>query len=299
MVIDKAYELLEGACDMHVHGGPDVTPRRQDIIDIAEEAFNAGMAAVVFKDHYTCTADRAYVAGKAAPGINIFGGIVLNHAVGGFNVHAVDMAVRLGAKVVWMPSIDAAYTVEKVWVTDETPWLKPFVRLKNPEKGLSIFKEGGESPELIQEVKEIIDLLRGTNVILDTCHCSPRETYSLVRQAKDAGLERIVVTHPNCSVNRMTIAEQKELAGMGAYLAYAFLPCMPMFDGQRPVEIARMISEVGAKNCILISDFGQSINPSVVEGMRMFIAHMLAAGIPEEDVRVMVRDNPQWLLGLR
>ncbi len=299
MAADRAWELLEGACDMHVHGGPDVVPRRQDIIDIAEEAGKAGMAAVVFKDHNTCTADRAYVAGRAVPGINVFGGIVLNYAVGGFNVHAVEMAVRMGAKIVWMPSVDAAYTVEKVWVADETPWLKPFVWLKDPQQGLTIIEKGGDGNQIIPEVKEIIDLLRGKDVVLDTCHLSPRETYMLVREAKKMGLERIVVCHPNCSVNKMTIPEQKELAEMGAYLAYAFLPCMPMIDGQKPTEIAAMISAAGPDRCVLFTDFGQSLNPSVVEGMRMFIAHMLAAGIPESDVRVMVRDNPQWLLGLR
>lgn len=297
MTNDRANELLQGACDLHIHGGPDIVPRRQDIIDIAEEARNAGMAAVVFKDHNTNTADRAYLASKVVDGIKVYGGIVLNRSVGGFNIHAVDMAIKLGAKIVWMPSVDAAYTIGKVMVTDETPWLKSIVWMDKPNDGLTIFQNDDEST-ILPEVKEILSLMRGTDVILDTCHLCAREAYALVKEAKAMGLEKIVVSHPNCSVNKMTIQEQKELAAMGAYLTYAFLPCMPMYDGQKPTEIAEMIRQVGAKHAVLISDFGQSQNPSVVEGMRMFITHMLLAGISETDVQLMVRDNPQWLLGL-
>jgi len=295
-LIDKVNELLIGACDLHIHGGPDVVPRRQDIIQIAEEAKSAGMSAVVFKDHNTCTADRAYVASKVVSGISIFGGLVLNHSVGGFNAHAVDMAIKLGARVIWMPSVDASYTIQKVVVESETPWLKQAVWLSRPEQGLSIFKKGGEANEIAPEIKEILYLIREADIILDTCHLSPKETFILVKEAKNIGLSKIAVSHPNCSVNRMSISEQKELAEMGAYFTYAFLPCMPMIDGQKPTEIAKMITEVGPKHSILITDFGQLQNPTVVEGMRMYITHMLLAGLKESDIKLMINENPSKLL---
>lgn len=287
--------LLEGACDIHIHGGPDIVQRRQGIVEIAEDAKEHGMAAVVFKDHNSSTADRATVARQFVTGIEIFGGIVLNHAVGGFNLHAVDMAIKMGAKIVWMPSVDAQHTIEKVVIEDATPWLKPIVWNDVPSKGLTVLDEKGE---IAACVKDILDLINGTDVILDTCHLNAEESYKLVVEAKKIGLSKIVVTHPNCSVNKMTIQEQKELAAAGALLTYAFLPCMPMFDGQKPSEIADMIKQVGPEKCILISDFGQVQNPTVVEGMRMFITHMLMCGISDEDVRLMVRDNPQQLLNI-
>lgn len=294
MFLEKSIQLLEGACDIHIHGGPDVVQRRQEITGIASDAKEYGMAGVVFKDHNSSTADRAGIARQLVPDIGIFGGIVLNHAVGGFNLHAVDMAIKMGAKIVWMPSIDARYTIQKVIVEGVAPWLKPSVWLRKPEDGLSVLDEDGT---ILPVVKEIIHLLRDKDIILDTCHLSALESYKLVVEAKKAGLSKIVVTHPNCSVNKMTIQEQKELADAGAMLTYAFLPCMPMYDGQQPTEIADMISQVGPNNCILISDFGQVQNPTVVEGMRMYITHMLMAGLSEDDIRLMVKDNPQKLLG--
>lgn len=295
MLLDQSFKLLEGACDIHIHGGPDIVERRQDIIEIAEEAKSHGMAAVVFKDHNSSTADRARIASRLVSDINIFGGIVLNHAVGGFNLHAVDMAIKMGAKIVWMPSVDASDTIQKVAVEKKTPWLDPIVWIDTPDRGLNVLNE---DKEVIPEVKNILALLRDTEVILDTCHLNAEESYTLVKEAKKMGLSKIVVTHPNCSVNKMTIPEQKELAEAGALLAYAFLPCLPMYDGQQPVEIAHMIKQVGPKRCILISDLGQIQNPTVVEGMRMFITHMLIAGLTESEIRVMVKDNPQALLSL-
>lgn len=295
MLLEKSIQLLEGACDIHIHGGPDVVQRRQEITDIASDAKEHGMAALVFKDHYSSTADRARIARKIVPDIGIFGGIVLNHAVGGFNLHAVDMAIRMGAKIVWMPSIDARHTIQKVIVEGIVPWLKPSVWLSKPEDGLTVTDKGGT---ILTAVKEIISLLRDKDVILDTCHLNALESYRLVVEAKKAGLKKIVVTHPNCSVNKMTIQEQKELAEAGAVLTYAFLPCMPMYDGQQPTEIANMIREVGPRSCILITDLGQVQNPTVVEGMRMYITHLLMAGLSEDDIRLMVKDNPKKLLDL-
>lgn len=77
------------------------------------------MAAVVFKDHNSSTADRARIARQFVPGIGIFGGIVLNHAVGGFNIHAVDMAIKMGTKI-WVPSVDARHMMQKVTVENIT-----------------------------------------------------------------------------------------------------------------------------------------------------------------------------------
>jgi hypothetical protein len=295
MLLDKSIMLLEGACDIHIHGGPDIIQRRQDVVEIAEEARQYGMAALAFKDHNSSTADRASIVQKIVPDVGIFGGIVLNYSVGGFNVHAVEMAIKMGAKIVWMPSVDAQETIRKVKIEDKTPWLKPIVWLSDPDQGLTVLDEKGN---LLPKVKEIISLVKNSDLILDTCHLNAKESYKLVVEARKMGLSKIVVTHPNCSVNKMSIQEQRELVEAGAYLAYAFLPCMPMIDGQQPAEIAGMIKEVGAEHAILITDFGQVQNPTVVEGMRMFITHMLMASLTESEIRSMVKDNPQMLLNL-
>ena len=297
-MLDKLEELIQGAYDLHVHAGPDIVPRRQDILDVARDASNLGMGGLVFKDHYTTTADRARIAREVVPGVNSFGGIVLNYPVGGLNPEAVDKAIKLGAKIIWMPSVDAAYTVKKVIVTNETPWLKPFVSLNRIEDGISVLKGGISGSELVPEVLEILKLIADADIILDTCHLCAKEAFPLVKEAKKMGINKIIVTHPNCSVNKMTINEQKEFSKLGAFLSYAYLPCMPMYDRLDPREIVPMIEAVGTNHCLLFSDFGQVLNPPVVEGLKLFIGTLLALGIPEDGIQTMVKHNPEILLNI-
>jgi hypothetical protein len=297
-MLDKVAELIRGAYDLHVHAGPDIVPRRQDIIDVARDARDAGMGGLVFKDHWTTTADRASIASKVVPGVNLFGGIVLNHAVGGLNPEAVDKAIKLGARIIWMPSVDAAYTVKKVVITNETPWLKPFVSLNRVEDAISVLKGGLDGSELVPEVREILKLISDADVILDTCHLCANEAFPVVKEAKRMGISKIIVTHPNCSVNKMTISEQRGFAELGTFLSYAFLPCMPMYDRQDLREVVEMIKTVGAEHCLLFTDFGQILNPPEVEGLKLFIVNLLASGISEDEIKIMVKHNPETLLNL-
>jgi len=293
---ERVRELMKGACDLHIHAGPDVVPRLQDVVEVARDARDAGMRALGIKDHNTNTADRCYIASQIVPGIELLGGIVLNHTVGGLNPETVEKAIKLGTKIIWMPSLDAALTIYKVHVTHETPWLEGFVKRKDPKEGISIFKGGMEGDEVLPEVREILKLIAEANVILDTCHLGPREALALVKEAKEIGVERIIVCHPNCSVNLMPIDVQQELAKLGALLSYAFLPCMPLFDRQDFRDIAKMIREVGPENAIFFTDFGQLPNPTVVEGVRMFIASLLAVGFKYDEVRAIASENYKRIL---
>jgi hypothetical protein len=59
-----------------------------------------------------------------------------------------------------------------------------------------------------------------------------------------------------------------------------------------------IIKSVGAKQCIMGTDLGQSFNPLPVEGMRMFIVTLLKNGITEDEINLMLKLNPGKLLGL-
>ena len=97
---EQVKELLIGACDLHIHSGPDVAPRQQDIIELARDAAQAGMRALAIKDHNTITADRAaLVHSVLGDSILVLGCIVLNYSVGGFNAEAVERGVAWGAPI--------------------------------------------------------------------------------------------------------------------------------------------------------------------------------------------------------
>ena len=296
---EQVNELMTGACDLHLHSGPDVAPRQQSIVEIARDAVEAGMRALCIKDHNTITADRAALVREVlGDDVLVMGSIVLNYALGGWNIEAVEKALAMGARIVFMPSMDACLTIERVHVTGDTPWLLPFVKLKDPQQGLTVMNRYPDGDRIIPEVEEILRLIAAKDAVLDTCHLGAHECRFLIRAAQQAGVKRIIVTHPNCSVNPMTMEEQKEFAKAGAYISYAFLPCMPLFDRQHPAEIAEMMKAVGPERCLLFSDFGQIVNPPSVEGYKMFLANLLAVGMKPKDLKKAAAENPARLLGL-
>ena len=59
-----------------------------------------------------------------------------------------------------------------------------------------------------------------------------------------------------------------------------------------------MMTEVGMDNCLIFSDFGQTVNPTPVEGYKMFLASLLAVGLNEKDIKKAACFNPIRLLGL-
>ena len=76
---------LAGVIDLHAHSGPDpeFRPRLLNDIDLARLARRKGMRAIVLKNHYTASADRAELVMEEVGGIEVFGAVVLNRAVGG------------------------------------------------------------------------------------------------------------------------------------------------------------------------------------------------------------------------
>ena len=107
-ISNQAWEAIRGGYDLQVHVAPDVIARCTDDVDLAKDFLARGLKGFVLKSHYVPTAERAKVVQRAVPGIACFGGITLNHSVGGFNPVAVEIAGRSGAKIVWMPTVDAA-----------------------------------------------------------------------------------------------------------------------------------------------------------------------------------------------
>ena len=92
---EEFLEILKGAVDMHIHSAPSLFPRLVDHVEAAEGAKSYGMRAVVLKEHHGYTSDRMYFVRKLVTGIDVYGGVVLNNAVGGINAYAAE-AVRAG-----------------------------------------------------------------------------------------------------------------------------------------------------------------------------------------------------------
>jgi hypothetical protein len=283
-------DLLKGAVDVHLHTAPDIFERRLSDVEAAQQAKKAGMKAIVIKNHITMTADRAQLASTLTD-FSVFGGIVLNYSVGGLNRHAVEMAIGFGAKEIWMPTINAANYMKK-------PTISQFTKvLPKGLKGISLLDN---NKELVPEVEPILNLIAEHDLILATGHISVEEGKKLVEKARDIGVKKILITHPHIDFINCPIEDMKQLVKNGAILEHCYDVITPHMAHSVPSStIASAIKIVGAENCIMSSDGGQKQNPPPTEMLRLFIQEMLKHGITEREIRVMVKENPIEVLGIK
>ena len=282
IAVTASAQTLTGVVDIHVHSDPDSMPRSIDAIDAAKLARSRGMRALVLKNHYEPTASLAYLVRKEVPGIELFGGIVLNRTVGGVNPAAVERMPRVKGgwgRVVWMPTFDAE---NQVRFSKEN---RPFV---------SVSKNG----LLLPEVKEVLALIAKNKLTLATGHSSPQEDLLLIRAAKDLGVSRIVVTHAMLPPVKMNVEQMKQAAAMGAYLEFVYNALLGPNKSFEMPEYAAAIRAVGPEHCILSSDLGQAGNPLHPDGLEAFFRGLRGQGFSAAEIDRMSKTNPARLLGL-
>jgi len=290
-------ERLHGVCELHVHATPSIFERPYDEIELARQMRVAGYSAVLFKCHHSMSAPHSYLVRKAVPGIEVFGGVVLNYPVGGINPEAVEAAIGFGAKEVWMPTIHAANHIKIIGVAgypQQVQAVKVKRRLKEV-KGICIL---GPDGELVPELHEILEMIADAGIILGTCHLSLEEDFALIEAARKAGVKKILGTHPGWTATNWSIEDQVKMAEMGAMMEYCYNACMPYEARLDPKKIAEGVRRIGASRCVMATDLGQPYNPNPVDGMRQFIRLMMKLGLSEREIRAMTRDNPSRLLDI-
>jgi hypothetical protein len=275
-------QSLNGVVDIHAHCDPDSVARSIDAIDLARLAQQRGIRALVLKNHYEPTASLAYLTRKMVPGIELFGGIALNRTVGGVNPAAVERMTKVKGgwgRVVWMPTFDAE---NQVRFSKEN---RPFVPVSRDGK-------------LLPEVLEVLRIVAANNLTLATGHSSPAEDLMLIRAAKQAGVQRIVVTHAMLPPVRMNLEQMKEAAQLGAQLEFVYNALIGPNKVFEIGEYAAALRAVGPEHCILSSDLGQAGNPLHPDGLIAFFKALVAQGFTTAEVDRMAKSNPARLLGL-
>jgi hypothetical protein len=274
-------DFLHGAADLHVHSSPDVDPRRYDDIDLAREAARAGMSALLIKSHQNSTVERATLVSRIVPGIRILGGLVLNETVGGLNPAAVEVALRLGARQVWMPTRSAR----------NHRW-----HLGPRDDGITIF---GPDGRVVPAVDRILDLIAPSECVLGTGHLSPKESVALIGRARARGVRRILVTHPEWKVTFFPCALQRELAAdRGLWFERCYVSTTHRCGFTPMKTITDAIADVGIASTILSTDLGQPDTPPPVEGLCLYAEALRASGFSADDIRRMSVDHPCGLLGV-
>src|SRR5437016_195874 len=198
-----AVSPIAGLIDFHTHAAPDVFGRAVDDDELALLAAARQMEAVVFKNHVTATADRAWLVRKHVAGVKVFGGVVLNGGVGGLNPQAVEWMWRMQGgygRVVWFPTFDADNHVKQRGTA---------------AAGIAVVDDGGGASTAAREILKVCARQR---LVVHTGHSSAEQALALIAAAREAGCERIVVTHAQFEVVSMNEAQMKKAAAMGAKL---------------------------------------------------------------------------------
>jgi hypothetical protein len=281
-------EILEGAIDHHIHAYPDFVYRTQDMIEVSIDAVHAKMRAVGFKDHFFNTGGCAYLVqkhidymvkkGDLQQSIQVYGGIGINFRM---DVEMVQTALRYpNIKMIWFPTFKST----------------GYYRAVGQPGGIPMVDEKGK---VTPEVERILELSVEAKVGIGLGHTDFQELYPIAKRAKEIGA-RTVLDHPLLELNKLTLDEIQELAGLGVYVGAYCQPMIPSIYQPvcDPMETVELIKKVGAERCIIGGDFGQVLHVKSIEGNRIFVRALLGFGISKGDIIKMFRDNPAKLLWL-
>ena len=288
-----ADKLLKGAVDLHVHSGPSTMPRQVDHFQAVEEAAAAGMRGILFKDHHYSVAPFIPIMDRVLGHLDVamYGGLVLNNSVGGLNPFVVDAQLKMGAKLIWMPTAQSANHIRS---SHRKQRLASNVQLK-PSPAITVVDAYGE---ILDEVKQILDSIAEFDAILSSGHLHVWEIWKLFTEAKKRGVRRLLVNHPMYGLH-FTYEDITEMAEFGALIEQsACLYVDSRFNVFSPQDLKEHLLAAGVAHSSIGSDLGQVDNPTPVEGLRQAIKLCLALGFTEEEVQTMVRDNPAKLVGL-
>lgn len=296
---ERARELVRGGFDPHVHIAPDVSPRRITDLELARRCLEVGLAGFVLKSHYAPTAERAAVVTAAVPGVRALGAIVLNHAIGGLNATAVEIAARQGARIVWLPTVSSENEFGDVEAADPDGNVPVWVRFElelraagvRPQPVPVVDRAGEPLPELLA----VLAAVARHGLVLATGHLSRDEIFTVVDAAVDTGVETIVVTHPEFPSQRISPRDQQALAERGALMERAFTTAHTRKCSWEDVFAATRA--VGARHTVWGSDLGQCFNPPVEDGLALMADRFLDAGFTGEEVRIMAVENTRRLAG--
>jgi len=250
-----------------------------DDIDLAQLAKARGMRGLVLKNHISETASRAALVMKVVPGIEVFGGIVLNKAVGGINPDAVEWMHRIygsRGKIVWLPTFEADKHVKTL--------------LKPDAVGLTVAPNGQVSPEM----EAILKIIARENLVLATGHVHPEEIIAVVKKGRELGVKNIIITHALTNVPGLTMEQAKQVADMGAVIEVCFLqflagpnaplPFLTHWTQINAKHVSQALKELGASGILVSTDLGQSGNMVHPDGIETAIAAMKKEGISDADM---------------
>jgi hypothetical protein len=292
----EVAELLVGAIDLHCHSGPAAMPRildhHEELLDAAEARFRA----VLYKDHFYPGMAHAIILEKLFPelGVKLYSGVALNNVSGGINPHAVNHAINLGGKIVWMPTLSAANHIN----VQNSGAAKNFPKTSKKMLDAIPLTALDANGKLTDDTKKVIDLIAEADIILAGGHLHVSEQHVLFEEAARRGVRKMMVNHPTYVVG-FADSDIRQLAGLGVTMEHSI--CM-FIDGKSKKfsadDLAHLIELAGVDKTILSSDLGLLASMRPVDGFRAITQMLLDLQMPAATIRQLVGGNAAAFLNL-
>jgi hypothetical protein len=265
--------------DFHIHTSPSLMPRHHDDLSIGALLAGAGVTTYVLKAHEGSTAERAQLAGNGA-----VGSIVLNSPVGGANPDAVKVAVGLGARVVWMPTISS----ETHQRNENSSELKAHDGIRFSRVHVT------ESGRVLPAWTEVFDEVAAADAVLAAGHLAMDEAVAVFRAARSRGVQRFLVNHPLLPFLGWRNEHVDQLAELGAYIEVGVLADL-LGGAEGPTATQQLAEAYPTSLLVFGSDLGHRHYPDVVPGVQNWLT-ATAHGLPDRALdRITVANGKELL----
>jgi hypothetical protein len=287
-------KVLDGAVDLHCHSGPSPFPRRLDHVQASYDAARIGMRALLVKSHHHDTVFDLLAMGDRlteAP-TPVYGGVALNSEVGGVNPSAVAVAIQMGGRAVWAPTVSARQHIAAHSHDDGFPTAGGNLE----EKVESIWDDTGD---VSADTVRVTQLIGEAGILLTSGHLDVDSIRALFATARANGVRRLLLHHPDFIIGASPETVQ-DIIGDDGYVEHEISMYHPDVPAPGfPIEqLVEWIRTIGPERTVIDSDLGQKDNPLPVDGYIYVVQQLLDHGISEQDVRRMICRNTAYLLGL-
>jgi hypothetical protein len=216
--------------------------------------------------------------------VEVYGGVALNWYEGNVSPYVVENALYSGARMVWLPTISSASHLAK----DHAPgsvFADPVLQLGPANR---VTDDDGRPTE---EVHSVLELVAQYDAILNFGHLSADEIDAVLPAAIDAGVQRMIVSHPPL-LEGATPERTATWAAKGAKIEHVIGTVR-----RRGVDhLQTYVEATGLSSTFLSSDYGQRHNPLPVTGYRVTARALLDHGWTEDDVRRFVSGTAAELI---
>lgn len=276
----------------------------------SKEYAEAGFSAAVFKcQHLSSQYGVPFVKRLLERENHDFepiGSIVLNYPSGGFNPILVQSAIDIGAKVLWMPTIDAKNHYEtfggpgqyEAGIKGHGPYGDRTDHFSDGYEGKPGLYALTDDGKLKEDVRLCIEMAVDNDLAIFAGHPSYEEIYAIFEYAADLGHEKMVVDHPTLPITDMGHEEIESLVDLGAYVNWLFVLISPKFQWSTAEEFASHIQKIGVDNSVVSSGMGQIANPTAPEALRILGELLIEQGFSKAEYKKMVRKTPKQLLSI-